>query len=107
MVGVWIKALLACALGVALGLLSDGARAANDGMPMPPARPVDGEAWTLALEVCEHIGVNLHVCAMKNAPTEAMALQTAKIVLAHCAKTPEQAFYCDPAVAYIKQRWGY
>jgi hypothetical protein len=50
MIKTWLQALLACALGVALGLLSDGARAAAfAGRGRPQAQPTRLRLARLAL----------------------------------------------------------
>jgi hypothetical protein len=98
-----IEALLACALGAALGLLSDGARAAN----------VEAESkYDSAYVVCVRAGGDARVCLMMHGP-ELAALKTANESLDFCpqfkAVNPEAygRSSCPAELAYIKQRWGY
>lgn len=99
---IW-KALLACALGAALGLLWDSdARAADE-------RPLT------ARYMCVRTGGLPTICAMANAGG-AEALKIADDVLDRCAGVREPVFpgdrldspewQCFAERTYIKQRWG-
>ena len=98
-----IHALIACALGVALGLLSDGARAANEGKPQPN--------WVTALVACESKpGADNFLCWIHHVP-EPQGRIDLNYALAGClVETTKSAGYaklCDEWRAYGRQRWGY
>jgi hypothetical protein len=105
-----IHALIACALGAALGLLSDGARTVTI-----------GEETLRKAQVCMQAGGDSVICLLRHAP-ERTALEFATEVLQNCednrndphfgvGKVPgyraNNEKWCTMFRAYIKQRWGY
>ena len=78
--------------------------AANEAYP--GMRPTTVEEWKAALEVCRRVETSIDICAMKNAPTETQALETAQVVLNWCEANVGEVSRCSAARAYIKQRWG-
>jgi hypothetical protein len=88
--------------------LATPAWAANDDKPLIS----DGlKHWLAAVELCENLGGNSHICGMRHASTELSAIDMAQSTLRFCDQIgtidPSYAPECADARAYIKQRWGY
>jgi hypothetical protein len=92
-------ALIACALGVALGLLWDSeARAANVG------DDIDLRAFSVCLLASEDDASYGDICFMKHA-IETAALGVAEDIAKACVVLGETP-YCSKRMVYIRQRWG-
>lgn len=90
-------------LAIALSI-SAPAWAYNECQATHPATEAE---WEEAQKICARMGGNPNICAIKNAHTEAVALATAKAVLDHCDKNPQDARCSDEVRSYIKLRWGH
>lgn len=106
MIKPWIQVVLAVtqftasiALGFGLGLLSHGARAAND--EKPGYTSTDG----VAFKVCLKAGTPSAICAMKYT-ADSDALEIALDSLEPCPANTVNAD-CLVVRAYIRGRWGY
>ena len=101
-----VHALIACALGVALGLLWDAGQARSANVD----RRTEGYSYNATgsgavFRVCVDSGTPSAICAMKYV-MEDHALEVAADVLVACPSDTQQPD-CLKVRAYIKQRWGY